>query len=139
MKCFFGKNSTITQTLVQELCLYFCFQLSIVIFNENVSITNHASKIRRPNFSKLVINYANCNDVTIYIHDFFDIAMFFLSNLVAGPSFMSISLLTRVMAIFFSKKLTRHLKMGNTLACVLPNIWKLGQCQDTTFCTNATN
>ena len=42
---------------------------------------------------------------------FFEIVMFLLSNLVTGPSFMSISLLVGVMTIFVSKRLTRHLEM----------------------------
>ena len=45
--------------------------------------------------SKLVINWKNSNDVTIFRHDvssrFFDAVLFLLSSWVTGPSFMSIS------------------------------------------------
>ena len=42
--------------------------------------------------------------------NFFDVAMFLLSSLVTGPSFMS-----GVMAIFVYKGLTRNPEIGNTL------------------------
>ena len=64
-----------------------------VTFNENVSITDYASRMRFLDGSKLAIN-RNDNDVRICRHDvnvnFFDVVLFFLSNLVTGPIFMSI-------------------------------------------------
>ena len=53
------------------------------------------SGIRLPNCSKLAKNPKNDNDVTNFRHDvnviFFDVVLFLLSNLVTGPSFISIS------------------------------------------------
>ena len=43
------------------------------------------------------------------------------------------------MIIFFYKGLTRNLEIGNTAACVLPNISRLGQIWDTKFGTNISN
>ena len=66
-----------------------------VIFNENLSFTYYASRIRLPDGSKLAINRKNDNDVTIFRHDVivkgFDVALFFLSGLVTDPSFKSMS------------------------------------------------
>ena len=68
-----------------------------IIVNENVSFTDHVSGIRLPDCSKLAINWGNDKGVTIYRHEaivkIFYIAVFLLSSLVIGPSFMSISLL----------------------------------------------
>ena len=45
--------------------------------------------------SKFAIQQKNDNDVTIYLRDvivtLFDVALYLLSNLVTGPSFLSIS------------------------------------------------
>ena len=41
-----------------------------------------------------------------------------------------------VMTIFFYKRLTRNPEIGNTLVCVLPNIWRLGRVRDTKFGMN---
>ena len=55
------------------------------------------SGIWLPVCSKLAVNWKNDNEVTIcwceFIANFFDVAVFFLSSLVTGPSFMSIWLL----------------------------------------------
>ena len=84
-----------------------------VIINKNVSFTDHTSQIWLPDSSKLFINGKNDNNVTTCQHDvivkFFDIAVFFLSHLVTGPSFMSISFTgSGVMTIFVCKGLTRN-------------------------------
>ena len=53
------------------------------------------SGIRLPDCPKLTINLKNNNDVTIFLQKsstiFFEVALFLLSILVTGPSFMSIS------------------------------------------------
>ena len=53
------------------------------------------SGIRLPDCPKLTINLKNNNDVTIFLQTsstiFFEVALFLLSILVTGPSFMSIS------------------------------------------------
>ena len=53
------------------------------------------SGIRLPDCSKLAINRKDDNDVTfcrnVVIISFFDIALFLLSGLITGPSFMSLS------------------------------------------------
>ena len=43
------------------------------------------------------------------------------------------------MTVFFYKKLTRNLEIGDTPVLVLPNIWRLGQVRDTKFDTNVSN
>ena len=63
--------------------------------NENKSFTDNASGIRLLDCSELAVNWENDNDVTNFrnyvIVKFFKIALFVLSSLVAGSSFMSIS------------------------------------------------
>ena len=44
-----------------------------------------------------------------------------------------------VMTISFYKGLTRNRDIGNTLAWVLPNIWRLGWVRDTKYGTNTSN
>ena len=61
------------------------------------SITDHASRIRLQECSKLALHWKNGSDVqfadmTSY-SSFFDIAVFLLSGFGTGPSFMAISLL----------------------------------------------
>ena len=51
-------------------------------------------------------------------------------NIIPGSKFM---------ITFLYKGLTRNPKIGNTLAWVLPNIWRLGQVRDTIFGTNVSN
>ena len=43
------------------------------------------------------------------------------------------------MKIFFYKGLARNPEIGDTLASVLPNIWRLAQVMDTKFDTNVSN
>ena len=61
----------------------------------NVSSIDHAYAIRLPDGCKLAINWKKDNGVTICRRDailsFFGVAVFLLSSLVTGPSFMSIS------------------------------------------------
>ena len=60
--------------------------------------------------------FANMTATTI----FFDAALFILSSLVTGPSFMSISwLVVELMRIFFYKGLTRNLEIKNPIKYVL--------------------
>ena len=67
----------------------------MVTFNENISVTDYASRIRLPDCSKLAINQKNDNEVIICRHDviinFFEALLFILSSLVTGLSFMSVS------------------------------------------------
>ena len=65
--------------------------------------------------------------------------MFFLSSLVTGQRFMSISSLVLELWHFLYKKLIRNLEIGNTSAWTLPNIWRLAQVRDTNFDTNISN
>ena len=51
-------------------------------------------------------------------------------NIVTGSIFMT---------IFLYKELTRNPEIGNTLVCILPNIWRLGLLRDTRFGKNVTN
>ena len=66
-----------------------------VAINENVWITDHASRIFVRNSSKSALNQKNVNVVLICQHDtiinFYDVA-FLSSSLVTGPSVMSVSL-----------------------------------------------
>ena len=84
------------RTVLEMFSSVFSFYKIKVIVNENVRITDHASGIRLPNWSKFAINWKNDSDIRIYQHGvtvkFFDVAMFLLSYLVTDPSFMSISL-----------------------------------------------
>ena len=56
----------------------------------------------------------------------FDLAVFILSSLVTGPSFMSISWL-ELRQFFVYKGLTRNLEIVNTPVWALSNTWRLGQ------------
>ena len=100
------------------------------------------SGIRYLDCSNLAKNQKNRNDVTIFWHDviigFSDVVLFLLSNLVTGPSFMSISSL--VLKLWqFCKGLTRNSEIRNTPIWVLPNTRRLEQVMDTKFCTNVSN
>ena len=44
-----------------------------------------------------------------------------------------------VMTIFFYEGLIRNPEIGNTIAWVLPDIWRLGQFRDTKFAANVSN
>ena len=63
-----------------------------------------------------------------------------MSNLVTGPSFMSISsLVLELWQFSFIKGLTRNPEILNTSVWVLSDIWRLGRVMDTKFCTNVSN
>ena len=73
---------------------------------------------------------------------FFDVFLFFLSNLVNGPSFrfhVNIITCSGVMIVFFYKGLNRNPEIRNTPVRVLRNIWRLSWIRDTRFCTNLSN
>ena len=61
-----------------------------------ICFTEYASKIQLLDSSKLALNQKNDKDQFVSMTSssiFFDVALFPLSNLVTGPSFMSVSLL----------------------------------------------
>ena len=64
-------------------------------FFGSLRFTGYASEIQLPDSSKLTINRKNNHNVTIFRLDaivkFFDLVLFVLRSLNAGPSFMSIS------------------------------------------------
>ena len=71
---------------------------------------------------------------------FFNVAVFFLSSLVTGPSFMSMSLLDlKLRQFLFRRDLTRRPEIGNTPVWLLSNTWRLGQIRDTKFGLNIFN
>ena len=101
----------------------------------------HRPCVWLPDCSKLAINRKNDNDVTVSQQDavanFFDVNVFFLSSLVIGPSFMSISLLVlEIWQFSFYKGLARNLEVGNIPVWAFPKIWRLGWIRDTKFRTN---
>ena len=69
--------------------------------------------------------------------NFFDVVSFFLSGLVTGPSFMSISSLVLELRQF--SFIRNWPEIGNTPVWVLPNIWRLERVMDTKFGTNISN
>ena len=80
------------------------------------------------------------------VSPFTDMTSFFLCCFVSLVKFsywskFHINIITGsgAMTIFFYKGLTRNPEIRNTLLCVLPNIWRLGQVGDTKFCTNIFN
>ena len=79
------------------LVLFSVFVRIKAVINKELKITDHAFEIRLADCSKLAINQENNNEVIICRHDvianFFNVFVLFLSSLVTGPSFMSISLL----------------------------------------------
>ena len=79
------------------LVLFSVFVRKKVTVTENITFSDSVSGILPPDYFKLTKNPKNDNDVTIFQHDvnvnFFDVALFLLSSLVAGQSFMPISLL----------------------------------------------
>ena len=101
---------------------------------------DHASGGWLPNCSKLARNLkvtmtSSFPDKTS-ASGFSDVAVFLLSSLVTGPSFMSISLLLQKLWQLFCKKLTRNPKIGNTTVWVLSNIWRIGWVRDRKFGSN---
>ena len=69
----------------------------------------------------------------------FYVVLLLLSSLGTGPNFMSISSVLLELWQSFYKRLTKHLKIGNTSVWVLSNIWRLGQVRNTKFGTNVSN
>ena len=99
------------------------------------------SGIQHPDCYKLSQNPKNYNDVTISdmtsTSNFCDVALFLLSSLVTGPSFMvNIVIGSGIITIFFYKGLTRIPEIGITPFWGLPNISRLGRVMDTKFGTN---
>ena len=96
-----AKRAPLLKAIVWELCYrlfrsIFSFCMIKGNISENVSFTDHASGIKLPDCPKLVVspefnNYICWYEVIIIF--FFDAAVFLLSSLVTGSSFMSISLL----------------------------------------------
>ena len=114
-----------------------------VTINENISFTDYASEIRLPDCSKLAVNQKNQN-VTISQHNI--IISFFQDCFISLVKFsywskFHVNIITGsgVRTILFCKRLTRNQEIKNTLACVFPNIWRLGQVRDTKFGTNVSN
>ena len=83
---------------MRELCWRFLALFSVfarqkVTHNGNITFTDYTSGIWHPFCSKLVVNWKNSNDVTIFLHDVIltFLCFFVFSILVTGPGFMSIS------------------------------------------------
>ena len=70
---------------------------------------------------------------------FFDFALFLLSGLVTGPSFIQYITGSGVMTFSFYNGLTRNPEIENTLVSVFPNIWRLGRVSNTIFGPNVSN
>ena len=91
-----------------SLVLFSVFVKQNVTVNENVSFTDYTSRLQLSNCSKLAINRKNDNEATnsdiTASSKIFDIAVFFFSGLVTGPSFKSVSLLLLELWQFFSIK-----------------------------------
>ena len=91
-----------------SLVLFSVFVKQNVTVNENVSFTDYTSRLQLSNCSKLAINRKNDNGATnsdiTPSSKIFDIAVFFFSGLVTGPSFKSVSLLLLELWQFFSIK-----------------------------------
>ena len=88
------------------------------------------SGIRYLDCSNLAKNQKNRNDVTIFWHDviigFSDVVLFLLSNLVTGPSFMSISsLVLKLWQFSFVKDWpeVRKLEIPPSEFCPIPEDW----------------
>ena len=77
------------------LVLFSVFVKQKVTITENIAFADSVSGIQPPDCSKLAKNLENDNDVTVFdttsTSNFFKVVLFFLSSLVTGPSFMSIS------------------------------------------------
>ena len=102
------------------------------------------SRIRLPDCSKLTTNLKNTNDAIIcrnnFIINFFDVALFVLSGLVSGPSFMlTSSLVLEFWQVLAIKVLTKNPDIENIPVWDLSNIWRQGQFRDTKFSMNASN
>ena len=99
---------------------------------------DYASGILLLDCSKLAINRKNNNDVTVFRHD---VIVNFLSGCFVSlvkfscfhKSHVNIITSSRVMTIYFCRRLTRNPEIGNIRVWVLPNIWRFGQVKDTKF------
>ena len=112
--------------------------------HESITFTDHASRIRLSDCSRLAINRKNDNDVTIWWHDviiiFLTLLCFSFVKFIYWSKFhVNIMTGSGVTTIFVYKGLNRNSKIGNTPIWVLPNIWRLGWVRDTKFCTNVSN
>ena len=75
----------------------------------------------------------------VWTSTFFDVALFLLSRLVTGPSFMSISALTLELWQFSFIKDWPEIRNRKYPVCVFPNIWRLELVRDTKFGMNVSN
>ena len=115
-----------------------------MIFNENVSSSSYAFRIRLLECSKLTINWKNDIDVTILRHDF--IITFFRPCFLSLVKFnycskVHVNIFTgsRVITVYFYKGLTRNPEIGNISVWVLPKIWSLEKVRDTKFGTDVSD
>ena len=133
-----------TAVFVGFLVFFTVFIRWKVTITENISFTDYASEIRIPDCSKLAVNWKNQNDVTISQHNI--IVSFFQYCFISLVKFsywfkFHVNIVTGsgVRTILFCKRLTRNPEIKNTLVCVFPNIWRLGQVRDTKLGTNVSN
>ena len=130
---------------MRELCWRFLALFSVfarqkVTHNGNITFTDYTSGIWHPFCSKLVVNWKNSNDVTIFLHE---VILTFLCFFVFLFNFsywskLHVNIMTgsEVMTVSFCKALTRNPEIGNTPIWALPNIWRLGQVSNTRFGRN---
>ena len=127
------------RTVLEMFSSVFSFYKIKVIVNENVSITDHASGIRLPNWSKFAINWKNDSDIRRHCQVFWrchvSLVIFsywskFYVNIVSGSG---------VLTTFVCKRLTRDPKIGNTFVWVFLNIRRLGRVRDTKCDINVSN
>ena len=103
-------------------------------------LQNQASELLQ--LSHKLEKWQRCHNLLIWGHCqlFFDVVLYPLSSLVAGPSFMSIQLLVLELGQFlFIRHLTRYPKIENTLVWVSSNIWRLWPVRGTKFVMNVSN
>ena len=99
----------------------------LVLFttNENITIIEYASGMRLPKLSKLAINWKNDNYVTVF--DITSSTIFFWRCFASFINFIywskfRVNIVTgsRVMTIFFYRRLTRNLEIGSTHVWIFP-------------------
>ena len=88
-----------------------------------------------PNIWKMTMT-SKFSDMTS-MPNFSDLVLFFLSSLVTGPSFTSISSL--VLELWKFSFIRDWPEIRNNPVWVLLNIWRLGRVMDTKFGTNISN
>ena len=93
-KYFYSKQQC--ESCVRDfLVLFSVFVRQKVPITENITFADSVSGIQPPDCFKLAKNPENDSGVIIFRHDvnvnLFDVALFLLSSLVTGPSFMSLS------------------------------------------------